>query len=89
MSITIGTLNDEEIIKHGKKRELIQKNFEADNVKQACYELRASNIYYDLSNNEKRYELNSHEYILLKPKQLIVIITTEIIYSFTTSRQKG
>ena len=39
--------------------------------------MRSSNIYYDLSDNNKKYELQADEYILIKPKQLVVIITYE------------
>lgn len=75
--ISLGTLSDEEIKKLCTNGSIITENFIDKNIKQACYELRASNIYYDLANENKKYVLNNEEYILLKPKQLIVIITME------------
>lgn len=75
----VGTLADFQIREYCEKGKLISENYECSNIKQACYELRASNIYHDLSNNNKKYELNSEEYILIKPKQLVVIITRETL----------
>ncbi len=77
MEKNIGTLSDEEIIFYCSRNKLIEENFEKNNVKQACYELRASNIYYDLAENAKKYEIAENDYILLKPKQQIVLITKE------------
>lgn len=75
----VGTLSDTDIAYLCSKGKLIAKNYKEDNVKQACYELRASNIYYDLSDKSKKYTLSEKEYILIKPKQLIVIITLEAL----------
>lgn len=72
-----GTLSDKQIREFCRSGKLITSNFETNNIKQACYELRSSNIYYDLSDNNKKYELQADEYILIKPKQLVVIITYE------------
>lgn len=74
---SLGTLSDEEIKELCTNGNIITENFIDNNIKQACYELRASNIYYDLANGNKKYVLNDGEYILLKPKQPIVIITME------------
>ncbi len=75
----IGTLNDDMIHKACSNGVLISKNYLHDNVGQACYELSASNIYYDLSNSFKRIDISKdgYEYILIKPKQSVVIITKE------------
>ena len=73
----IGTLTDEQINDFCDKKELISENFCKDNIEQACYELRASNIYYDLADGNKKHQLDDGDYILIKPKQLVVIITKE------------
>lgn len=72
-----GTLSDSEIKALCEQNNLIDENYSPANVKQACYELRASNIYYDLADNKQKYTLLDGQYILLKPKQLVVIITME------------
>jgi len=72
-----GTLTDLEIIDNVKEKKLIVENYEEKKIKQACYELRASNIYYDIYNQSRRCVLNDGEYILIKPKQCLVIITLE------------
>ncbi|MGE7942848.1 dCTP deaminase domain-containing protein [Lysinibacillus xylanilyticus] len=77
---TIGTLNDKDIIDFCEKGELITENFSKKNVKQACYELTASNTYFDISNSHQKYELKDNEYILIKPKQIVVILTAETLY---------
>ncbi len=76
-SSTIATLNDVEILSFCKEGILIENNFNPGCIKQACYELRCSNIYYDLSDNNKRYVLNNNDYVLIKPKQMVVAITLE------------
>jgi dCTP deaminase len=73
----LATLNDLEIIELCSNGILIRENYTAENVQQACYELRASNIYYDLSDGKRKFTLKPDEYILLKPKQAVVIITFE------------
>ncbi|MFB5089326.1 hypothetical protein PGC35_19380 [Psychrobacillus sp. PGGUH221] len=77
MDTTIGTLNDKDIINLCSKNKLITENFLRKNVKQACYELRASNIFYDISDSHKKNTVNTGEYIIIKPKQIVVIITLE------------
>lgn len=72
-----GTLTDSEIMEYAKNKQLIVENYDEKKVKQACYELRASNIYYDIYNQSRRCVLNDGEYILIKPKQCLVIITLE------------
>lgn len=77
MENTIGTLSDGQMIDLINNKKLIVENFRAENVKQACYELTASNVYHDISNGNKKNKIEDSEYILIKPKQLIVIITKE------------
>lgn len=74
-----GTLSDDDIIYYCRKGQLITEEYCKKNVKQACYELRASNIYYDLVSCNKKITLSEGEYILVKPKQMLVIITMETI----------
>lgn len=77
MAISVGTLSDQEIKRLCEQNELIRENYDEKFIKQSCYELRAGNIYYDISNSAKRFELKEDEYILIKPHQVIVIITKE------------
>lgn len=77
-----GTLSDNHIRDAAGQRWLISDNFDDNRVRQACYELRAGNVYYELNTGdsqrrETRHELAEGQYILLKPKQFIVIITHE------------
>jgi dCTP deaminase len=72
-----GVLVDDEILQLAERNELIVENFSPECVQQTCYELRAGDIYYDLSGGARRYELKGDEYVLLKPHQLAVIITLE------------
>ena len=72
-----GTLNDAEIIRMVKEGKLIIEEFDEKNVKQACYELRAGNTYFDLTADGTKYTINDGEPILFRPHQTIVIITKE------------
>lgn len=76
-----GTLRDGEIRELAKSGNLISAEFDPECVHQACYELRAGNVYYDLSNLPEvpRHELREGEQILVKPKQLVAIITKEAL----------
>lgn len=75
----IGTLNDIAIETLCSKGILIATNYKAANVSQACYELSAGNIYYDITEGFKRIDIaeQKFDYILIKPKQSVVIITKE------------
>ena len=73
-----GTLTDQDIINYVNNNKLISDSFNADCVKQACYELRASNIYYlPIESDEKHIVSTNCNEILLRPHQLVVIITQE------------
>ncbi|MBK9416995.1 MAG: hypothetical protein IPN62_06795 [Flavobacteriales bacterium] len=74
-----GTLNDSTIEALCSQGILVSKNYRSENINQACYELSASNIYYDISQNFARIDITEKhfEYILIKPKQSVVIITKE------------
>lgn len=77
MNTTVGTLNDLDIQKLCIDGKLISENFSAKHVKQACYELRASNVYYDISDSHKKCVVDNGGYIIIKPKQIVVILTHE------------
>ncbi len=73
--VEVGTLNDRQIIESN----YISRGFTSENVKQACYELRSGNIYYDLTLSKERLEIDDNGTILIKPGHLVVIITKEEI----------
>lgn len=74
----IGTLTDQDIKNYVKRGKLITGDFKETSIKQACYELRASNTYYHPIESDVKKELKKDEkYILLRPNQLVVIITKE------------
>jgi dCTP deaminase len=77
-----GTLSDQHIRQAAEQGFLISEEFDDACIRQACYELRAGSAYYELSRADRnttpiRHELKQGEYILLKPKQFITIITKE------------
>jgi len=74
-----GTLTDDRIEKLCDRGILIAQNYKKENIVQACYELTASSIYYDINDNFKRIDIDEDKfnYILIKPKQSVVIITQE------------
>jgi deoxycytidine triphosphate deaminase len=73
----MGTLSDQEIIELGRAGALITQEFERDNVQQACYELRAGRVFYEPDKGNRRQTVIEGSDFLIKPKQLIVIITME------------
>ena len=72
-----GTLTDTEIIELAERGSLIRSGFDKSHVKQACYELSASDTYYDLASPDRPRKVSLGEKILLKPKQILVFITGE------------
>ncbi|AZO21579.1 hypothetical protein EJ070_13400 [Mesorhizobium sp. M1E.F.Ca.ET.045.02.1.1] len=70
------TLTDGEIRAEIDADRLIH-NAEVKGLAGACYELRMGNVYYDLSENAKRFELEPDEKILIKPGHRVVLITAE------------
>lgn len=46
-------------------------------VEGSSYQLRLGNVYYDLSENGKRFELNADQKVLIKPGHRVVLITQE------------
>lgn len=79
MAKVIGTLTDSDIKKEIENGRLIVEEYDYRCIKQACYELRASNIYYLPQEGNKKVQLEDNEYILLKPHCIIVLITMEKI----------
>jgi dCTP deaminase len=75
--ITSGTLSDDDIKSFCDRGLLIEENYIQTGVKQACYELRCGNIFYDIDKGNIRQTVDNTENILLKPKQTLVIITCE------------
>jgi len=73
----VGTLSDTDIQSMCSQGILIEENFDPKRIKQACYELRCGDVYYDLSPASKRYVVAEGDNILLKPKQTLVVITLE------------
>ena len=76
-----GTLTDAQIRELCSNNKLIVENFEERNIKQCCYELTAGNIYYELGDkqNPTKQTVQDSGYILIKPRQNVVIITKEVI----------
>lgn len=72
-----GTLSDKDIKSMCEQGCLIEEDFDPNRIKQACYELRCGNVYYDLSEGSKRYVLSEGDNLLLRPKQTLVVITME------------
>lgn len=73
----IGTLSDSDIKALCAQGKLIVNNFNAANIVQACYELRASSTYYIPLETDLTQTVEAGGYILIKPKQLVVVITLE------------
>src|ERR1019366_2205763 len=76
-----GTLVDSDILKLANNGRLIVDDFVAANVKQACYELRASDIFWETWSTEedKRIEVDASTGYLLKPNRYVVAIVKEKI----------
>jgi dCTP deaminase len=72
-----GVLTDNEIRQAASEKYLIIDNFDDSCLNQACYELRASEIYYDLTEGTIPIKVKDGEEILIKPHHTIVAITTE------------
>lgn len=72
-----GTLVDRQLKVLGAQGLLISEEFSESCVKQACYELRAGNVYYDVYDSDEPIDVDKYGYILLKPKQCVAVITKE------------
>jgi dCTP deaminase len=78
-SARTGTLSDREIKELAGAGALITGGFDPQFVQQACYELRASTVFYQPDEGGRRHEVQAEGDILIKPKQLMVIITMETL----------
>ncbi len=80
-AIRPGTIVDEDILMLANSGELIIEGFDPNRVRQACYELRASNIFYDIAspNEDKRVLVPSGSGYLLKPHCYVTVIVIERI----------
>ena len=76
-----GTLIDREIRELAADGQLLISNFDEASVRQACYELRASTLFYDLAHEgeDKRVIVTSSDGYLLRPFQQAIAIVEETI----------
>ena len=74
-----GTIVDDEIVRLAEGGELITSGFDSKFVKQACYELRASTVFWDLAavSEDKRVEVGDGDFYLLKPNCFVVCVVSE------------
>ena len=76
MEDKIGTFSDKEI-KRAMQNDTLVRNGRCSHAKGACYELRLGNVYYDLTENNKRIEVPESGTVLIKPGHRVVLITEE------------
>jgi deoxycytidine triphosphate deaminase len=69
-------LADHEIADAIARKELVL-DADPEGCKGACYELRMGDVYYDLTEDEKRYPVPSGGDVLIKPGHRVVLITHE------------
>ena len=74
--MSVGILNDEEIGVLAADNNLIE-DFKKENIKQACYEMRAGNTFFDLTHGGKRYNVDDGNAIVFRPHQTMVIMSKE------------
>jgi hypothetical protein len=79
LAIPPGTITDTDIILLADQGELITSGFDTHCVKQACYELRASSVFFDPASplENKRIEIDATNYYLLRPNCSVVSIVEE------------
>jgi len=77
--VPVGTIVDSDMIKLATAGELITNEFEPNCVKQACYELRASDVFWDVASaaEDKRVVVGVGGAYLLKPNCYVVSIVKE------------
>lgn len=74
-----GTLSDRQIAVMANNGLLISEEFSQACVKQACYEVRVGDVYYEVFGDRKPREVKQFGNVLLKPHQITVIITKETL----------
>jgi dCTP deaminase len=72
-----GTLNDEDIAALAGQGHLITAEFSDECIRQACYELRASDTFWDLALADENKKLVLPNGFLLGPKRSVVCIAKE------------
>ena len=79
--LPVGTIVDSDILKLAEKQELFTAGFSAACVKQACYELRASDIFWDVASRKenKRIQITVGSGFVLLPNCFVVCIVKETI----------
>jgi dCTP deaminase len=70
------TLSDIEIKVEINAQRLV-RNADLQHLAGACYELRLGNVYYDLTEGGRRFQLTPGETVLVKPGHRVVLITFE------------
>ena len=70
------TLSDTEMLADINAGRLI-RNPSPEMVDGACYELRLGSVYYDLTEDGRRFEMDEGERALIKPGHRVVLITAE------------
>lgn len=80
-SLAIGTLTDQDIREQVGQHQLIVENFEAGRVRQACYELRASDVFYETAatREDKRVVASVETGYVLRPHCYVTAIVMEKI----------
>jgi dCTP deaminase len=78
--VPIGTIVDSDIKKLAQSGELIPNGYDETSIKQACYELSASSIFWDVASQleNKRVDVEDAGY-LLRPNCYVVAIVSEEI----------
>lgn len=77
--VPVGTLNDETIETLARSQHLITSEFSDECIRQACYELRASDTFWDLTLADENKRVVYDGGFLLGPKRPVVCITKESI----------
>lgn len=80
MSLKTGTLPDNVIKSLASEGELITAGFDENRLKQACYELRASDVFYETasSSEDKQRVVDANGYVL-RPQCYVTAIVQESI----------
>lgn len=77
--IPSGTIVDEDLELLARAGQLITHEFSADRIRQACYELRASDTFWEISSKDEDKRKVLTDGYLLAPKTPVVSITRESI----------
>lgn len=76
----MSTLNSEDILQRAKNKSLILRNFDEDCIKEVCYEVRASNEFYDISPTEaQKTIIKDGSSFILRPNNQVVSVTMEYL----------